>query len=231
MPTLSSMLSALDPTVLSWRIFAASIAAIVLPILLTGLYVIRRIRHKPLRKHVAMIIVLGDMGRSPRMMYHASSFARHEWEAVLVGYDDTPLMPSLLETPHIHPRPIASPPKMIMRLPWIARAPVRILYQIISVLQIALFTLPIHPEVIMVQNPPSIPTLAIAFFITHFTKAKLIIDWHNTGYSILAMRTGENSILVKIAKWFESYFGKKAYAHLFVTKALEKFLADEWALE
>jgi beta-1,4-mannosyltransferase len=231
MPTFSSMLSALDPTILSWRMVGATIAAIFLPILLTWLYVIRHIRNKPHRKHVAMIIVLGDMGRSPRMMYHASSFARHEWEAVLVGYDDTPLMPSLLETPHIHPRAIASPPKFVMRLPWIIRAPVRIIYQVVSVLNIALFTLPIHPEVIMVQNPPSIPTLALACFITHFTKAKLIIDWHNTGYSILAMRTGEQSILVTIAKWFESYFGRRAYAHLFVTKALEKFLANEWALE
>jgi beta-1,4-mannosyltransferase len=178
-----------------------------------------------------MIIVLGDVGRSPRMMYHASSFARHEWEAILVGYYDTPLMPSLLESPHIHSRPIVSPPKIIMRLPWIIRAPVRILYQIISVLQIALFTLPFHPEVIMVQNPPSIPTLALARFITHVSKAKLLIDWHNTGYSILAMRTGEASTLVQIAKWFESFFGKKAYAHLFVTKALEQFLAKEWSLE
>lgn len=83
----------------------------------------------------------------------------------------------------------------------------------------------------MVQNPPSIPTLALASFITHITKAKLLIDWHNTGYSILAMRTGEASVLVRIAKWFESYFGKKAYAHLFVTKALAKFLANEWSLE
>ena len=210
---------------------AATIAAILLPAFLTTLYVFRRVRNKPQRKHTAMIIVLGDMGRSPRMMYHAASFARHEWEAILVGYDDTPLMPSLLETPHIHSRPIASPSKIVMRLPWVVRAPVRILYQIVSVLQIALFTLPFHPEVILVQNPPSIPTLALASFITHITKAKLLIDWHNTGYSILAMRTGEASVLVRIAKWFESYFGKKAYAHLFVTKALEKFLAKEWSLK
>lgn len=178
-----------------------------------------------------MIIVLGDIGRSPRMMYHAASFARHDWEAVLVGYDDTPLMPALLETPHIHLRGIASPPKLVMKLPWIIRAPVRILFQIISVLKIALFTLPVHPEVIVVQNPPSIPTLALARFIAHVSKAKLVIDWHNTGYSILAMRTGEGSVLVRIAKWFESYFGKKAYAHLFVTKALEQYLAKEWSLE
>jgi beta-1,4-mannosyltransferase len=220
---------------------ATSITAILLPALLrpawfvpvflATILIIRHVHDKPQRKHTAMIIVLGDMGRSPRMMYHAASFAQHEWEAILVGYDDTPLMPSLLETPHIQSQPIASPSRIIMRLPWIIRAPIRILYQIVSVLQIALFTLPFHPEVIMVQNPPSIPTLALARLITHVTKAKLLIDWHNTGYSILAMRTGDASILVRIAKWFESYFGKKAYAHLFVTKALEKFLAKEWSLE
>ena len=37
------------------------------------------------RKKVA-IVVLGDIGRSPRMQYHALSLARHSYGVKLVGY-------------------------------------------------------------------------------------------------------------------------------------------------
>ncbi|CAG8848154.1 15594_t:CDS:1, partial [Racocetra persica] len=33
------------------------------------------------------IVVLGDIGRSPRMQYHALSFAQNDWTVDLVGYD------------------------------------------------------------------------------------------------------------------------------------------------
>jgi hypothetical protein len=32
------------------------------------------------------ILVLGDIGRSPRMMYHAQSFAENNFETDLIGY-------------------------------------------------------------------------------------------------------------------------------------------------
>ena len=40
---------------------------------------------KPSPRSVA-ILVLGDVGRSPRMMYHAESFAKLQFETFLVGY-------------------------------------------------------------------------------------------------------------------------------------------------
>lgn len=39
------------------------------------------------RKQSVAILVLGDVGRSPRMMYHAESFAKHGFETVIVGYE------------------------------------------------------------------------------------------------------------------------------------------------
>lgn len=52
----------------------------------------------------------------------------------------------------------------------------------------------------LTQNPPSIPTLLLSQIISETTRSKLIIDWHNTGYSILAMRLGDQSRIVKWAK-------------------------------
>ena len=43
-------------------------------------------KHKPSLRTVA-ILVLGDVGRSPRMMYHAESFAKLHFETFLIGYN------------------------------------------------------------------------------------------------------------------------------------------------
>jgi hypothetical protein len=42
-------------------------------------------RRKPLKRSVA-IVVLGDIGRSPRMMYHAESFLNAGFKTYVVGY-------------------------------------------------------------------------------------------------------------------------------------------------
>lgn len=44
-----------------------------------------RPRGTPTLRTVA-ILVLGDIGRSPRMMYHAESFAKLGFDTYLVGY-------------------------------------------------------------------------------------------------------------------------------------------------
>jgi len=35
------------------------------------------------------IVVLGDIGRSPRMMYHAESFASHNFKTYIIAYKGT----------------------------------------------------------------------------------------------------------------------------------------------
>lgn len=51
------------------------------------------------------------------------------------------------------------------------------------------------------KNPPSIPTLALVWLVAQIRGSKVIIDWHNLGYSILALRLGERHIFERIAKW------------------------------
>ena len=52
----------------------------------------------------------------------------------------------------------------------------------------------------MAKNPPSIPTLALVWLIGALRGSKVIIDWHNLGYSILALNLGSEHIFVKLAK-------------------------------
>ena len=77
------------------------------------------------------------------------------------------------------------------------------------------------------QNPPAIPTLPIVKFAALLRGSKVIIDWHNTGYSVLALRLGEKSLVVRFAKWIELSWGRDAYAHLCVTDAMRTTLLRE----
>lgn len=190
---------------------------------------LRHDRPQPMLRSVA-IVVLGDVGRSPRMMYHAESFAKHGFETHLIGYRGSKPIPSLLSLPHIHLTYLSSPPRLLTRLPFLLSAPFKITHQIITILHTLLLRVPHAPEFILVQNPPSIPTLALAQLVARWRGSKLIVDWHNLGYSILALRLGARHPLVRAAKVFEAAFGRAAYAHLFVTRAMHDYLAEEWQL-
>lgn len=48
------------------------------------------------RKGLCQIVVLGDIGHSPRMQYHALSIARHGGNVDLVGYHGEDVDPSSL---------------------------------------------------------------------------------------------------------------------------------------
>lgn len=45
----------------------------------------RKSQHRPKVRSVA-VVVLGDIGRSPRMMYHAESFAQAHFDTWIIGY-------------------------------------------------------------------------------------------------------------------------------------------------
>lgn len=37
------------------------------------------------------------------------------------------------------------------------------------------------PKFVLVQNPPSIPSLPVCWFVTKIRRIHLIVDWHNYG--------------------------------------------------
>ncbi|KAG1758034.1 glycosyltransferase family 33 protein [Suillus lakei] len=191
--------------------------------------VFKKVRQTPKLRSVA-ILVLGDVGRSPRMMYHAESFAKLKFNTYLIGYKGSKPIPSLTSLPYIRLSYLSEPPSFVTRIPFALAAPIKILYQISTILYTLVFDIPRPPEFIMVQNPPSIPTLALVWLVGGIMGSKVIIDWHNLGYSILALKLGKTHPLVNIAKRFESIFGSSAYAHLFVTNAMRNRLVQEWGL-
>ena len=79
----------------------------------------------------------------------------------------------------------------------------------------------------LVQNPPSIPTLLVAGIVCRLRGTRLVIDWHNFGYSILAMKLGEKHALVRISYIYEFVCARFASSHLTVTDAMAKTLSSK----
>ncbi|CBQ69081.1 related to ALG1-beta-mannosyltransferase [Sporisorium reilianum SRZ2] len=188
---------------------------------------------KPCLGRSAAVVVLGDIGRSPRMCFHVESLANEGWKVAIVGYPGSALPPPLQRS-SIKQHHLRTPPAWIARLPraaFIAVAPFKLLLQAVSLF--AELTTQVHPppELVLVQTPPALPTLLVVKAAAALVKARVIIDWHNLAYTILALRLGGKSKLVRLAEWLERWSGRKAYAHLFVTEAMKNHLDLNWKLQ
>ncbi|KAL2869678.1 chitobiosyldiphosphodolichol beta-1,4 mannosyltransferase [Aspergillus lucknowensis] len=184
-------------------------------------------------KTTVQVLVLGDIGRSPRMQYHALSIARGGGQVDIIGYHESDVHPDISSHPRI--QVVALPPHPFClqtsnRVIFLLLGPVKVLFQVFSLWWILAYrTKPV--KWLLVQNPPSIPTLAIASLVCFFRQTKLVIDWHNFGYTILALKLGDNHPLVKISRWYEKAFCKSATAHLCVTNVMASVLKKDFKLE
>ena len=209
-------------------------------------------------KASAQILVLGDIGRSPRMQYHALSIAKHGGQVDIIGYHGEPntiiwlicslesalyvntsclieseIHPDVSSSPRISIVPIPPHPAFLQtnnRLLFLLFAPLKVVFQIACLWRcLAYQTKPTNW--LLVQNPPSIPTLVIASFVCFLRHTNLLIDWHNFGYSILALKLGEHHPVVRFSTWYERTFCKYATAHLCVTDAMVSVLKKDFALQ
>ena len=180
------------------------------------------------------VVVLGDIGRSPRMQYHALSLAHHGCRVSLVGYVDSEVHPGIQASRLVTIVPLPSFPKALQtssKLLFLLTAPLKVLHQISSLYNALAYATPEPSKWMLVQNPPSIPVLIVCNWICFFRNTKLVVDWHNFGYSILAMRLGPNHPLVKVSEWYEGFFGRLASAHFAVTSAMCKVLERKWGIK
>lgn len=171
-------------------------------------------------RNAVFIVVLGDIGRSPRMNYHALSFANLGYKVTLIGYEENKLMREIQSNKNIQIAPLNTFPKHLHVGPQILQYGMKALYLSLGLLFV-LLKQRISPKLVLVQNPPSVPTLAIVYLFSRFVSTKFVIDWHNYGFTILSLNKGENNMLVKICKIFEIFFGKKSDFNFCVTDAMK----------
>ncbi|EDQ84817.1 uncharacterized protein MONBRDRAFT_29828 [Monosiga brevicollis MX1] len=180
-------------------------------------------------RHVC-VLVLGDIGRSPRMQYHVQSLAEVLTSDMRV--ESKPLA-AIVENPKIKIYGLAEAPILPSswpRLAFLLYAPFKALFLAMQLLFTLLFTVPAM-EAILMQNPPAIPVLPIAAVVSRCRGARLVVDWHNYGYTILALKTGTRHPLYNFAKFVETTFGPWGHRHLCVTHAMQRDLKDNWNIE
>jgi len=86
------------------------------------------------------------------------------------------------------------------------------------------------PDVIIVQNPPSIPTLPAVYFYKLIFGSKLIVDWHNYGFSILSLSLRPSHPLVRWMRFIEIRFGRLADAGFCVSQAMHQDLRHNYRI-
>lgn len=182
----------------------------------------------PLRPPAAVcIVVLGDIGRSPRMQYHARSLLEHGHAVDIVGYVETEPMRALCQDANAKIHRLAAFPET--NLPRFLRYVFKTVWALLALLAALLYVR--RPRYVLVQNPPAIPALIVCTVYCALTRARLVIDWHNYTHTILALEGGPDRCIVRMARWVESRFGAKSTDNLCVTRAMREDLRAEWGIE
>ncbi|KAH3688219.1 hypothetical protein WICPIJ_000805 [Wickerhamomyces pijperi] len=163
------------------------------------------------------------------MNYHARSFIKKGYVVDLCGYLEegkTSDLEGFDEDLTIREIPIV---RNTMGLPFVVFALWKVVAQILGLVYL-LWDLRCS-NYIMIQNPPSIPILLISICFKYLFGSKIIIDWHNLNYSILAIKLGDKHLLVTICKMYEKHLGRFADINLTVTKAMKKYLVQEFTIQ
>ena len=174
----------------------------------------------------AYVVVLGDIGRSPRMCNHAVSLATVGFDVTIMGYGGSNVSQQVRNSHKINLATLPPCPK------WMPR-PLKAIWQFITLFcSLPWFS---GPDVILMQNPPTIPTLIVAYVYASIHRhTRLVLDWHNYGFTILQMTLEDKELrhpLVRIAHGIEAFFGPKVHASFCVSKAMKRDLLNKWNID
>jgi len=179
-----------------------------------------------------VVLVLGDLGRSPRMQYHAMSLADMKRSTVeLVGYAGAACRPEIVVDDRVTIHHLHNFNINIPRAMFIVWAPIKVALQILQLFWLLLIRLRRFDSV-LVQNPPGLPALIVVRLVCWIVSSRFIIDWHNFGYTLLAHKFGgrESHPFVQLAYWYERLVGWLADDNICVTRAMSNFLKEEWSI-
>ncbi|CAN6652015.1 chitobiosyldiphosphodolichol beta-mannosyltransferase [Trichomonascus vanleenenianus] len=164
------------------------------------------------------------------MSNHALSLAQAGLDVILCGYDESPVSAEVAENPHITIKPIEQI-RNTTGMPFALFAVRKVALQHVVLFRL-LKQYRHQVEYLFVQNPPSIPVLGVSRFFVLFMsqRTRLVVDWHNLGYSILALKLGRRHPFVWAYRIYEALFGRIAYVHLTVTVAMARRLQREFKM-
>lgn len=172
------------------------------------------------------VVVLGDIGRSPRMQYHSISLSEMGHRVDVIGYGETDPMDSVKLNPYILYHYMFPVPQLPIKLiNYIFKA----IFQALNLLFLLFITT--KSDVVLLQNPPAIPAMVVCWLYARIVGAKFVIDWHNYAHTIMGLSIGSNNPLVKVTKRVEIFMGRRADSNFCVTKAMKDHLYSNWGIK
>lgn len=176
---------------------------------------------------VAKVLIFSDIGRSPRMQYHALSLATSGLKVNIIGYLETQPLTEILENPNISITKLH--PLVFDRAPQIIQYALKAIWQAISLLLTLFMTG--KCDYLLCQNPPAIPTFPICTFYCLVSRSTFIIDWHNYAFTIMSMALPQGHWLLRLSRLIEMSFGRASKHNLCVTYAMKQDLLQNYNIE
>lgn len=167
------------------------------------------------------------------MQYHAHALSSNGVDVDLVGFEGTPLPKQVTEDPRITLHRF-KPPRLRIRHGLSGSS-----YAVAGLFDAARLSLRLwrtlrtlkRPDLVLVQNPPAFPTLAVTWFSLRRRGVRFVIDWHNLGYTLLQLRLRHWHPAVRLASWFERRDARRVEGNLCVSRGLAAFLENRFGVE
>ena len=166
------------------------------------------------------------------MQYHAVSLADGGGEVDLIGLAGARPIPVIAANPRIHVHQIADRSVSTRSRGGVRRFVMASMFRALRQgfrLWRVLMRVP-KPGTILVQNPPAVPTLAVAWLVAKLRGARLVIDWHNLSHTVAAVQLGERHRAVRALARSERRWARRAAAHLAVSQAMADWLQREYGV-
>jgi len=166
------------------------------------------------------------------MQYHAASLAAAGHDVDLVGLEGAEVMPALAAHPRVTCHRLPDRSFAGRAKGGISRFVAGSAARAVGQARRLLATLMRAPkaDVILVQNPPAVPTLAVAWLVARLRGSRFVIDWHNLSHTVAAIRLGESHRAVKALARSERRWARRADGHLAVSGALAGWLSGHYGI-
>lgn len=166
------------------------------------------------------------------MQYHALSLASMDaiTNVTLVGYEGEKVLQALSDSPKITVKHIQQPSFVqffkSIRIVFAVLKGLGLLVSIISLL----LSLPRY-ELLVIQNPPCLPALIAGIIVSKLRRFRILLDWHNLGFSMYEHSIGPRHPLTRLSRVMERWLGGCAQHHICVSKAMSNWLKTHFAVD
>jgi beta-1,4-mannosyltransferase len=133
-------------------------------------------------KHIH-IVVIGDVGHSPRMINHCEAAVENGFQVSLVGCLESEV-PNLVSAKKISFFELRSGNYFSQTLPRLLKMLLKGFLLFFQLFYYACFRINRNDKIV-IQNPPALPAIAAFLLVKWIKPFKIFVDWHNFGYTLL----------------------------------------------